>query len=72
MIISKFYVSKLTASCMFVINATCRLVALYFGTLNLVLPGFFWVFIPTKSGLKLKSPVATLAIAVLAMALCRL
>jgi len=41
---------------MFVINATCngcRLVALYFGALNSVFNT--WVFIPTKSGLKLKS-----------------
>jgi len=60
MIISKFFVS--TASCMFVINATCngcRLVALYFGDLNLVFNT--WIFIPTKFGLKLKSSVVTLA-----------
>ena len=44
MIISKFFVS--TASCMFVINATCngcRFVALYFGALNLVFNT--WVFL---------------------------
>ena len=44
MIISKFFVS--TASCMFVINATrngCRLVALYFGAINLVFNT--WVFL---------------------------
>ena len=44
MIISKFYVS--TASCMSVINVTCngcRLVALYFGALNLVFNA--WVFL---------------------------
>jgi len=62
MIISKFYVS--TQTCMFVINATCngcRLVALYFGALNLVFNT--WVFLgfyTYEIWLKLKSPVATL------------
>ena len=60
MIISKFCVS------MFVINATCnscRLVALYFGALNVVLNTcvFLGFFLLTKSGLNLKSPVATLS-----------